>query len=242
MNSSGIAGWIFKNRPAFLLVWVLCWVGCDQATKIWAQGALAEEREVVRPREVVAPDGTSTRTEERVSQHFAKRTLTVHENGVFGLGFKYAENRAAAFSLTESIPEGARRPLLLLVSMGACALIAVWYMRLKVADGLLMFSFALIIGGALGNLIDRARLAYVIDFLDMYVTSPGAVSWLRTPHTVLGINFRLSDHWPTYNVADVGIVAGAIGVLLRTFKPLPGTTEEKTAEAAPTVQPAKEAA
>lgn len=243
MTTSGLAALIFKNRAAFLLVWVLCWVGCDQATKIWAQGALAEEREVVRPKEVVAPDGTSTRTEERVQQHFAKRTITVHENGLFGLGFKYAENRAAAFSLTESIPEGARRPLLLLVSVGACILIGVWYMRLKVADGLLMLSFALIIGGALGNLIDRARLAYVIDFLDMYVTGPGAVAWLRAPHTVLGISFRLSDHWPTYNVADIGIVSGAIGVLLRTFRPLPGSAlAADDDKGAPAAAPAKEAA
>lgn len=243
MSSSGFSAWIFKNRLPFLLAWVLCWVGCDQATKIWAQGALAEEREVVRPREVVAPDGTSTRAEERVRQFFPKRTITVHENAVFGLGFKYAENRAAAFSLTESIPEGARRPILLLVSTGACILIGVWYMRLKIADGLLLVSFALIIGGALGNLIDRARLAYVIDFLDMYVTSPGAVSWLRAPHEMLGLKFRLSDHWPTYNVADVGIVSGAIGVLLRTFKPLPGSVDDKGAEApSPAAAPAKEAA
>ncbi|MBI1946012.1 MAG: signal peptidase II [Deltaproteobacteria bacterium] len=243
MKWSTIAALMFKHRVAFLLVWVVCWVGCDQASKIWAQGALAEQREVVRPKEVVAPDGTSTRTEERVTQFFAKRTITLHENGLFGLGFKYAENRAAAFSLTESIPEGARRPLLLLVSVAACALIAVWYLRLKVVDGLLMLSFALIIGGALGNFFDRLRLSYVIDFLDMYLTGPGAVAWLRAPHSLFGIGFRLSDHWPTYNVADVGIVSGAIGVLLRTFKPLPGTSTDSAVEPSPPAPaPAKEAA
>ncbi len=242
MSASSLTALIFKNRAAFLLGWVLCWVGCDQATKVWAQGALTEEREVVRPKEVVAPDGTSTRTEERVTQLVPKRTITLHENSLFGLGFKYAENRAAAFSLTESIPEGARRPLLLLVSVAACTLIGFWYMRLKVADGLLMLSFVLIIGGALGNLLDRARLTYVIDFLDLYVTAPGAVSWLRAPHSALGIAFRLSDHWPTFNVADVGIVSGAIGVLLRTFKPLPGAPDEKKPDAAVASAPAQEAA
>ncbi len=243
MKLHDVAGLMYKHRVAFLLVWVLCWVGCDQASKVWAQGALAEERTVVRPKEVVAPDGTSTRVEERVTQFFAKRSITLHENGWFGLGFKYAENRAAAFSLTESIPEGARRPILLLVSVGACALITVWYLRLKVADGLLMLSFALIIGGALGNFLDRLRLAYVIDFLDMYATAPGAVAWLRAPHSFLGIGLRMSEHWPTYNVADVGIVSGAIGVLIRTFRPMPGTTGSDTAETdAPAAATAKEAA
>ncbi|MCC7074892.1 MAG: signal peptidase II [Deltaproteobacteria bacterium] len=243
MKLSDVAALLFKHRVAFLLVWVLCWVGCDQATKVWAQGALAEERTVVRPKEVLSPDGTSTRVDESVTQFFAKRSIRVHENGWFGLGFKYAENRAAAFSLTESIPEGARRPILLLVSIGACALITVWYLRLKVADGLLMLSFALIIGGALGNFLDRLRLSYVIDFLDMYATAPGAVAWLRAPHSFLGIGLRMSEHWPTYNVADIGIVSGAIGVLLRTFKPLPDSSTGAAVEAdAPTATPAKEAA
>jgi signal peptidase II len=139
--------------------------------------------------------------------------------GLFSL--KYAENRAAAFSLTQSIPEGARRPLLLLVSLCACALIAAWYLKLKQADALLMTSFALIIAGALGNFLDRARLAYVIDFLDFYVANDTVGSWLRSQHGFAGITFRLSDHWPTFNIADSCIVSGAIGVVLRTLKPLP---------------------
>jgi signal peptidase II len=47
----------------------------------------------------------------------------------------------------------------------------------------------LILGGAIGNLIDRARLGYVVDFLDLY--------WR-------------GHHWPTFNVADVGISVGVV--------------------------------
>ena len=171
------------------------------------------------PREVADENGGTKRIEETTKQFVAVRTIEVIP-GLFN--FKYAENRAAAFSLTQSIPEGARRPLLLTVSILACVLIGVWYLRLKVADGLLLTAFALIIAGALGNFIDRARLAYVIDFLDFYVNNDTMAGWLRAPHVVpvLGWQVRLSDHWPTFNVADSCIVSGAIGVVIRTVRPL----------------------
>ncbi len=216
-----MSAWIFKNKVVWLVGWIVLMVGLDQGTKLWAQGALAEPRVEVRPHESADPSGEGTkRVDERVEQYVGVHTKEVVP-GLFNL--KYAENRAAAFSLTQSIPEGARRPLLLFVSIAACALIAAWYMKLKVADGLLMTSFALIIAGALGNFLDRARLGYVIDFLDFYIANASIASWLRAPHVVpvLGFVVRLSDHWPTFNVADSCIVSGAIGVVLRTLRPLP---------------------
>lgn len=226
-----MSAWIFKNKVVWLVAWIVFWVAADQGTKIWAQDALTEVREVVRPREVADEAAGTKRVEERVSEHIAVRTIEVIPGF---LNWKYAENRAAAFSLTQSIPESARRPLLLSVSILACVLIAFWYMRLPVADGLLMTSFALIIAGALGNFIDRARLSYVIDFIDVYVAHDGAAAWLRSTHTVpvLGWQVRLSDHWPTFNVADSCIVSGAIGVILRTIKPLPGQDGSSEKEAA----------
>ena len=316
-----MSAWIFKNRVVWLVVWVVGMVASDQITKVWAQGALSEERNVVRAVEIpeaklcttatgprneqdactdlafeqrlsadadgavlsvglatgstaelkggdagctvdidkgtavatggakcdvkaadgdgwgrasveipgrdvkVAIKGTAwqPRLEEKQRAHEPARTIEVVP-GLFN--FKYAENRAAAFSLTQSIPEGARRPMLLLVSLLACALIAAWYMRLKVADGLLMTSFALIIAGALGNFLDRARLGYVVDFLDFWIANDSLGGWLRGTHTFLVWTVRLSDHWPTFNIADSCIVSGAIGVVLRTIRPLPG--EKKT--------------
>lgn len=215
-----MSSWIFKNKVAWLLAWIVSMVSLDQASKVWAQGALTEERTIIRPKEVADEDGSTKRIEEKTTQFVAVRTIVVIP-GLFN--FKYAENRAAAFSLTQSIPEGARRPLLLSVSLLACVLIGAWYLRLKYADALLLTSFALIIAGALGNFIDRARLHYVIDFLDVYVSNDALAAWLRAQHTVpvLGISVRLSDHWPTFNVADSCIVSGAIGVVLRTIRPHP---------------------
>jgi signal peptidase II len=220
-----VSAWIFKNRIVWLVGWVVVMVALDQGTKLWAQANLAEPRVEMRPREVADPDapGGTKRIEERTEEFVSAHPVEVIP-GLFNL--KYAENRAAAFSLTQSIPEGARRPLLLIISLAACALIAAWYLKLKQADGLLMTAFALIIAGALGNFLDRARLAYVIDFIDFYVANDSIGGWLREPHSFMGMVVRLSDHWPTFNIADSCIVSGAIGVVLRTIRPLP--PEKKT--------------
>jgi signal peptidase II len=221
-----MTAWIWKNKIAWLVALVLTMTVFDQVTKVWAQGALTEVREVTRTAVV---DGTPQKvTEER---HVQKRTIEVIP-GLFN--FKYAENRAAAFSLTQSIPESARRPMLLFISLVACGFIIYWYLKLKTPDALLMTAFALIVGGALGNLIDRARLGYVIDFLDFYVASGGLATWLEQEHTlpVLGVTVRLSSHWPTFNIADICIVSGAFGVILRTMKPQPESKED-AAPAAP---------
>ena len=58
-------------------------------------------------------------------------------------------------------------------------------------------ALGLILGGAVGNLIDRARLGYVIDFLDIY--------WRRF-------------HWPAFNVADIAISAGVILLALELLR------------------------
>ena len=68
----------------------------------------------------------------------------------------------------------------------------VWMRRLKPEQWPLSLAFALIIGGAIGNLIDRLVYGHVIDFIDVYYKT-----W----------------HWPTFNIADSAITLGA-GLLL----------------------------
>jgi signal peptidase II len=79
-------------------------------------------------------------------------------------------------------------------------LLVVWLARIPRHDWRQALPFALIVGGALGNLIDRVRFGYVVDFIDAY--------WG-------------AHHWPAFNVADSAIVAGAIGLALFTIL-LPG--------------------
>ena len=80
----------------------------------------------------------------------------------------------------------------------ALLIVAWFFLRADGRSRLELFSYSFILGGALGNIIDRLRLGYVVDFLDVYVKG-----W----------------HWPTFNVADSCIT---VGVLLLAFSLLRG--------------------
>ena len=66
-------------------------------------------------------------------------------------------------------------------------------------DSLLRFSLGLILGGAIGNSIDRFKLRYVTDFIDFH--------WFGDP----------ALHWPPFNIADSAITIGVILILIDTF-------------------------
>lgn len=188
---------IWHARVPFLVMILFVFIGLDQVSKIWAQGALAEPRQVI---ERVNEDGNLS--EREVTRFVAKREPVVVIPYCFN--FRYAENRAAAFSLTRSFPDWFRMPFLITFSALAMLVVALWYFRMEKPDGLLLTSLALIEAGAIGNLIDRVRLGYVIDFIDWYA---GFINpnW---------------PSWPTFNIADSCIVVGALLVIYRTFRPL----------------------
>ncbi len=75
---------------------------------------------------------------------------------------------------------------------------ALWLRLTPRADWRNALPLALVIAGAIGNLIDRVRYGYVVDFIDWYVGK---------------------HHWPAFNVADSAIVAGAVLLVLFSFKP-----------------------
>ncbi len=175
--------WFAQNRIITLLVLLAISVGADQATKIWAQERLA------RPR----PN----------SIHYIHDDTVVVIPNAFSL--IYRENPAAAFSLTRGIPENIRKPMLVGVSAIAMIVFLVWYLRAATRDGLHYLSLALVLGGALGNFIDRVRLSYVIDFINW---EAGFINPAWPP-------------WPTFNIADSCIVVGAALLIFRSFKPFP---------------------
>jgi signal peptidase II len=82
----------------------------------------------------------------------------------------------------------------------ATAVFIVWMLRSHHQQRLFSFSLACLLGGALGNVIDRLLHGYVVDMLDFH-------AWWLAPLFAGG-------HFPAFNVADVGISVGAIGLIL----------------------------
>lgn len=124
------------------------------------------------------------------------QTMRLHESipiidGAFNL--TYIRNPGAAFGLLASSGPVFRTIFFGLASLFALGLLATIYFRLQDADRAGQLSVAAILGGALGNLIDRIRYGEVIDFLDFYV----------------GVY-----HWPAFNVADAAISVGVFFLVL----------------------------
>jgi len=111
--------------------------------------------------------------------------------GFFDLTFVL--NPGAAFSLFATLPERIRTPFFIVVSVAAIVLIAVYRARHLRGHRLASVSLGLILGGAIGNLIDRVRYGAVVDFLDVHVHQ---------------------YHWPVFNVADSAISVGVALLLL----------------------------
>jgi signal peptidase II len=111
-----------------------------------------------------------------------------------------AENRGGAWGLLQSTSENVRRPFFLLVSVAAIAFIMTLYRRLQGQQRALQWGLPLVLGGALGNVLDRIRYGHVIDFIDY------RADWMRKLNEMLLHNSN--DHWPTFNIADIAICVG----------------------------------
>lgn len=103
----------------------------------------------------------------------------------------YVHNTGAAFSLLADAG-GWQRWLFAGLAVIMSTVISVWLVRLKAHETLMAVALTLVLGGAIGNLIDRVAYGYVIDFLDVYVGN-----W----------------HWPAFNIADSAICIG-VGLML----------------------------
>jgi signal peptidase II len=82
---------------------------------------------------------------------------------------------------------------LVAATFAAVFLLVFWFAKLNHGDRKLIFGLSLILGGAIGNLIDRLRLGEVIDFLDFHIGQ---------------------YHWPAFNVADSAITVGTFWVAI----------------------------
>jgi signal peptidase II len=107
-------------------------------------------------------------------------------------------NQGAAFSFLASAG-GWQRVFFISIALIAIVVISVLLAR-HAGEKLFCLSLALILGGAIGNVVDRILLGYVVDFLDFYVAA-----W----------------HWPAFNLADSAITVGAVLMIVDSF--FPGT-------------------
>ncbi|RMG31164.1 MAG: lipoprotein signal peptidase [Gammaproteobacteria bacterium] len=131
---------------------------------------------------------------DQLGKHWAQRALTGRVLRVadwFNLVLAY--NEGAAFSFL-SEAGGWQRAFFIAVTVVVVPALLVWLLRLPPRRPVEAAALALVIGGALGNLVDRVRLGRVVDFIDWHLGS-----W----------------HWPAFNLADAAITAGAVLLLAR---------------------------
>jgi signal peptidase II len=107
----------------------------------------------------------------------------------------YVHNTGAAFSFL-SEAGGWQRWFFAALALIISAVLSVWLARLQKHETLLACALSLVLGGAIGNLIDRLAYGYVIDFLDVYYNG-----W----------------HWPAFNIADSAITVGVALMLAESF-------------------------
>jgi signal peptidase II len=121
------------------------------------------------------------------------------------LMFVLAKNKGGAWGLLQGQSENVRRPFFLLVSVAAIAFIVTLYRRLQPKQHALKWGLPLVLGGALGNVFDRIRYGYVIDFIDYRSEGIRKLNEFIAKHTSGHV---VTDHWPTFNVADIAICVG----------------------------------
>jgi signal peptidase II len=118
-------------------------------------------------------------------------------------------NTGALFGMFQGLAEPLR--VLLFVALPAAVIAALCWLawRTPAAERGAHAAYALLLGGALGNLIDRLRLGHVVDFLDFYVTGPRGVA----------------HHWPAFNLADACICLGIALLALASWRPRPAAIQ-----------------
>lgn len=120
----------------------------------------------------------------------------------------YVRNYGAAFSFL-SDAGGWQRWFFTGIAIVISILLVVWISRTPVQQKLLLWSYSLILGGAVGNVVDRLNYGYVVDFLHFYYQQ---------------------HSFPAFNVADIAISIGAALLLLEAFLDHKREKDSKTSE------------
>lgn len=180
-------------------------LGVDLWTKTWAEENLSRARTGELP-ELCHVDDRGYRPYQRLRNE----GMTVVE-GFFE--FDYAENCGAAFSMLDQAPAVVRHGIFGVAAVAAT--IAFAFMLVTGRGGTLFpVAVPLIVSGALGNLVDRVRYGYVVDF----------IHW----------HWRDSFDYPTFNFADVTIAIGVVLLVIDSFRTEDAAKEAEAAKLAVT--------
>jgi len=136
---------------------------------------------------------------DQITKIYIDTHMTLHEtipvvNGFFNI--TYVRNPGAAFGFLADASPFLRALFLIGVSIFASGLIVYYIIKMKTEDILLTYGMSLILGGAVGNLIDRIRFGYVVDFVHWYWNG---------------------FHWPVFNLADSAISIAAVLLIVFSF-------------------------
>ncbi len=135
---------------------------------------------------------------DQIAKYAASHMLVMHEPVAIlpFFNFTLMHNTGAAFSFLAD-QAGWQRWLFAGLALGVSIVLAVWLYRLRPHEKWLALALSLVLGGAIGNLIDRVYYGYVIDFIDVYYNA---------------------SHWPAFNIADSAISVGAVMLVIDTFR------------------------
>jgi signal peptidase II len=151
-------------------------------------------RVYARPKEILTI--LAVLVADQLTKQIIRTTLPVHEtvNVIPGfLDLTHVQNTGAAFGLLNAADFPYKPVVMIGIAAIALLAIAAYGAQLGFQERLARFGLSLILGGAFGNLIDRAIIGHVVDFVDVY--------------------WRSSHFW-AFNVADAAISVGAALVLL----------------------------
>jgi signal peptidase II len=133
---------------------------------------------------------------DQITKAMVKARLPLHESVTVIPGFfdlTHVRNTGAAFGMLNDIDFAYKPAVMVIVALVALGAVASYALTLPATQRIARYGLALILGGAIGNLIDRATMGYVVDFVDVY--------WR-------GVHF-----W-AFNVADSAITVGVALMLL----------------------------
>lgn len=136
---------------------------------------------------------------DQVTKWLVRDALPLHESTTVIRGFldlTHVRNTGAAFGILNSVDFTYKPLLMMLVAFGALLAIGAYAVKLGAHERIARTGLALILGGAIGNLLDRIVHGYVLDFVDVY--------------------YRNVHFW-AFNVADAAITIGAILVLFEVL-------------------------